>query len=42
MTDIFYWTGLVAIFTVAFIAGQITTPEQTLKPVPIKIQGPLN
>ena len=42
MTDTFYWTGLAAIFTVAFIAGQMAKPEQTLKPIPIKTQDLIN
>lgn len=37
MSGIVYWTGLVAIFAVAFIAGKINAQEPTLAPVPIKV-----
>lgn len=42
MTDIFYWTGLVAIFAIAFIASQMAEPEQTFKPIPVKTQYLIN
>ncbi len=35
MSNIVYWTGLVAIFAVAFIAGKINARELVLEPVVI-------
>lgn len=42
MTDIFYWTGLVAIFALALIAGKMSAPEHPLKPAQIQIEDPIN
>ena len=36
MSNIVYWTGLVAIFAVAFIGGKINARELVLEPVVVE------